>query len=137
MQLRSLLVLALLALGGSAALRAQAPAADDTAPPAIQPTVTVEMGDVGGKYRGQAPDPKKTRHYYIAAEPELWNFAPEGQDPVCGKAFPPALLLNRVAWKIRYVQYADANFTARVLPTERLGIMGPVLRGVEGEYLAV
>ena len=95
------------------------------------------MGDKGGKFFGQVPDPAKTRHYYIAAEPDLWNFAPEGVDPVCGKAFPTPLLLNRVAWKIRYVQYADPNFTARVLPSERLGILGPVLRGTTGEYLAV
>src|SRR2546430_7555214 len=102
-----------------------------------QPTVTIEMGDVGGKIFGRAPDPAKTRHYYIAAEPVLWNFAPEGQDPVCGKAFPPSLLLNRVSWKIRYVQYADEHFTARVITPERLGIMGPVLRGTTGEYIAV
>lgn len=95
------------------------------------------MGDRGGKLFGQVPDPAKTRHYYIAAEPDLWNFAPEGVDPVCGKAFPTPLLLNRVAWKIRYVQYADSHFSARVLPSERLGILGPVLRGTTGEYLAV
>jgi hypothetical protein len=119
-------------------VRAQTPAPDFVqAPLYVQPTVTKEMGDVGGKYFGKIPDPAKTRHYYIAAEPELWNFAPQGEDPVCGKTFPPPLLLKRVAWKIRYVQYADANFTARVLPAERLGIMGPVLRGTTGEYLAV
>jgi len=95
------------------------------------------MGDKGGKFFGHAPDPQKTRHYYIAAEPELWNFVPEGQDAVCGKPFPTTLLLNRTAWKVRYVQYADPEFTARVLPTERLGILGPVLRGTTGEYLAV
>ncbi len=103
----------------------------------VQPTVTPDMGDPGGKYFGQAPDPAKTKHYYIAAEPEVWNYAPEGQDPVCGRAFPESLLLNRAAWKIRYVQYADANFSARVLPTERLGILGPVLRGTAGQYLEV
>ncbi|MEI9895415.1 MAG: multicopper oxidase domain-containing protein [Chthoniobacter sp.] len=114
-------------------------AADNSdAPPAPWPvTVTPEMGDRGGKIFGKAPDPAHTRHYYIAAEPDLWNFAPLGQDPVCGKTFPTALLLNRVAWKIRYVQYADPDFSARVLPTERLGILGPVLRGTTGEYLAV
>jgi len=95
------------------------------------------MGDPGGKFFGKIPDPAKTRHYYIAAEPELWNFAPQGADPICGKTFPASLLLNRVSWKIRYVQYADANFTARVLPAERLGILGPVLRGTTGEYLAI
>lgn len=101
------------------------------------PTVTPEMGDLGGQIHGKVPDPAKTRHYYIAAEPELWNFAPEGQDPICGKTFSPSLLLNRTSWKIRYVQYADADFTARVLPAERLGILGPVLRGVTGEYISV
>jgi hypothetical protein len=95
------------------------------------------MGDVGGKYFGKAPDPAKTRHYYIAAEPELWNYVPEGLDPVCGKTLPPALLLGRASYKIRYVQYADPDFSARVLPSERLGILGPVLRGTTGQYLAV
>lgn len=108
-----------------------------TAVQAPVPTVTPEMGDPGGRIFGQEPDPTKTRHYYIAAEPELWDFAPEGQDPICGKPFSASLLLNRVSWKIRYVQYADAAFTARVLPSERLGILGPVLRGKTGEYLAV
>ena len=103
----------------------------------VQPTVTPEMGDRGGKFFGKVPDPAKTRHYYIAAEPEIWNFAPEGQDPVCGRTFPAPVLLNRASWKIRYVQYADENFSARVLPTERLGILGPVLRGTTGQYLEV
>jgi FtsP/CotA-like multicopper oxidase with cupredoxin domain len=125
------LVLLCTLLAGSAAH------AEEGAAAPLPTTVTPEMGDPGGKYRGHAPDPAKTRHYYIAAEPELWNFAPEGKDPVCGKPFSPALLLNRVSWKIRYVQYADPDFTARVLPSERLGILGPVLRGVTGEYIEV
>ena len=95
------------------------------------------MGDRGGKYFGQAPDPAKTRHYYIAAEPEIWNFAPQGLDPVCGRTFPASVLLNRASWKIRYVQYADPDFSARVLPTERLGILGPVLRGTTGQFIEV
>ena len=103
----------------------------------IDPTVTVEMGDVGGKFFGRVPDPKRTRHYYIAAEPVLWDFAPDGQDPVCGKVFPASLLLNRVSWKIKYVQYADPAFTARVLPDPRLGLLGPVLRGTTGEFIEV
>jgi hypothetical protein len=35
------------------------------------------------------------------------------------------------------VQYTDATFTAKVLPNRSLGVLGPVLRGVVGEYLAV
>jgi len=120
-------------------LRGQTPAPvpNAAAAAAVQPTVTPEMGDPGGKFFDQEPDSKRTRHYYIAAEAELWNFAPEGQDPICGRVFPASLLLNRVSWKIRYVQYADADFSARVLPSERLGILGPVLRGVVGDYISV
>ncbi len=103
----------------------------------IEPTVIPEMGDVGGRFFGEIPDAKKTRHYYIAAEPVLWDFAPEGRDSVCGKLLPPDVLLHRHSWKVRYVQYADDTFSARILPMERLGILGPVLRGVTGEYLAV
>ena len=103
----------------------------------IKPTVTRESGDLGGKFFGKAIDGDKVRRYYIAAEPQLWDFAPIGQDPICAKVFPPSLLLNRTAWKMRYVQYADPAFTARVLPSARLGIMGPVIRGVGGETIAV
>jgi FtsP/CotA-like multicopper oxidase with cupredoxin domain len=124
-------------LGASPSLAQQATENPPLSLSSVQPTATVETGDLGGKYFGHAPNPAETKHYYIAAEPEVWNFAPEGQDPVCGQAFPTSLLLNRAAWKIRYVQYADANFSARVLPTERLGILGPVLRGTTGQYLEV
>src|SRR4051812_19908598 len=57
--------------------------------PAISPTVTVEMGDAGGKIFGRVPDTGRTRHYFIAAEPEMWDYVPEGQDIVCGKPLPP------------------------------------------------
>ncbi|HTQ30830.1 MAG TPA: multicopper oxidase domain-containing protein [Opitutaceae bacterium] len=130
----------LVAIFGPGGVRAQPASAVAGPPPAVPAspaTVTPEMGDVGGKYFGHVPDPAKTRHYYIAAEPVLWDFAPEGQDTVCGKAFSPSLLLDRGSWKIRYVQYADANFSARVLPEKRLGILGPVLRGTTGQYLEV
>ena len=117
--------------------RAQTPSDPAAAAPAITPTVTKETGDTGGKFFGRVPDPAKTRHYFIAAEPVLWNFAPEGADPVCGRPLPASLLLNRVSWKVHYVQYADADFTARVLPEPRLGQLGPVLRGVVGETIEV
>lgn len=105
--------------------------------PVVKPTVTPEMGDVGGKLFGKPPDPAKTRRYYIAAEPVQWDYAPLGNDPVCGRILPPPVQDHRPVNKLRYVQYTDATFTARVFPTERLGILGPVLRGVVGETLAV
>jgi hypothetical protein len=104
---------------------------------AIEPTVTAALGDVGGKFFGQAPDPGKTRHYYIAAEPELWDYAPEGRDVVCGKPLPVPVVTKRRGAKLRYVQYTDDMFGAKVLPNPRLGVLGPVLRGVVGEYLAI
>src|SRR4051794_3479017 len=36
--------------------------------------------NAGGTFFGRIPDPKRTHHYYIAAESELWDYAPEGQD---------------------------------------------------------
>src|SRR5262250_125273 len=38
----------------------------------VKPTVTSSQGDLGGKYFGKAPDPSKTHHYYVAAEPDQW-----------------------------------------------------------------
>jgi FtsP/CotA-like multicopper oxidase with cupredoxin domain len=103
----------------------------------IQPTITAEMGDLGGKFFGRIPEEAKTRHYYIAAEPELWDYTPQGRDPVCGKPLPPPILAQRRMGKIRYVQYTDATFASKMFQPARLGILGPVLRGVVGEYLAV
>ena len=80
--------------------RAQ-PTAPDDAP---QPTVTAAMGDVGGKIFGRTPDPSKTRRYFIAAEPEQWDFAPAGRDEMCGRVLPPPLEASRVASKLRYIQ---------------------------------
>jgi hypothetical protein len=105
----------------------------------IKPTVTAQMGDIdlGGKYFGQTPDPAKTRHYYIAAEAQKWDYLPSGSDEVCGLPLPPSIVLRHNVWKVRYFQYTDATFTKRVPQTSRLGILGPVLRGVVGEYLEV
>lgn len=103
----------------------------------VQPTVTAAMGDVGGKFFGRTPDPRKVRHTFIAAEPELWDYTPTGRDEVSGRAWPRARRAEQPSAKLRYVQYTDATFTTKVLPNPSLGILGPVLRGVVGDYLAV
>lgn len=103
----------------------------------LQPTITAEMGDLGGKFFGRAPDPARVRRYYVAAEPELWDFTPQGSDPVCGKPLPPPVVNQRRVGMVRYVQYTDDTFTAKVFQPARLGVLGPVLRGVVGEYLMV
>jgi hypothetical protein len=91
----------------------------------------------GGTFFGKVPDPKRTHHYYIAAEPELWDYAPEGQDVICGEPLRSPLRENRKAVKYRYIAYTDGTFTAKVKSDASLGILGPVLRGVVGDYLAV
>lgn len=118
-------------------LGARSARAEDEPPPPIRPTVTVQSGDVGGKFFGQTPDPQKTHRYFIAAESVPWDFAPAGRDLICGLTLPPAVVANRTRDKLRYIQYTDATFTARVIPNPALGVLGPVLRGVVGDYLAV
>jgi manganese oxidase len=104
---------------------------------AVQPTVTAEMGDVGGKFFGQAPDANLMRRYYIAAEPQLWDYAPSGADVICGKPLPPPVLSKRRGGKLRYVQYTDASFTAKAFEDSRLGLLGPALRANAGQFIAI
>ena len=113
--------------------------AQPAAPPtnSIEPTVTASQGDLGGRFFGAAPAADKTRRYYIAAEPQLWDYAPQGQDPICGKPLPPPVVAQRKVGKIRYVQYTDETFTAKVIEHPGLGIMGPVMRGVVGDFVVV
>jgi hypothetical protein len=101
------------------------------------PTVTAAMGDVGGRLYGAAPEPATTRHYYIAAERGLWDFAPEGRDMICGLQFPASVQLNHSSMKTRYVAYTDASFSTREPENPSLGILGPVLRGMVGQNLVV
>ena len=126
----------LLSAAGARAAAASLGALPGANPP-IEPTVTVATGDMGGTIFGRAPDAAKTRRYYIAAESELWDFAPSGRDELCGTPLPPNLARNRRGGKVRYVQYTDATFATKVLPNRSLGVLGPMLRGVVGEYLAV
>ncbi len=103
----------------------------------IKPTVTAGTSDPGGKYFGQTPDPAKTRHYYIAAEPVQWDFMPLGSDPICGMTPSPNVQAWHLVRKARYFQYTDSTFTHRVPQSARLGILGPVLRGVVGDYIEI
>jgi len=103
----------------------------------VKPTVTREMGDLGGKYFGKAPEPSKTHHYYIAAETDRWNYMPIGSDPICGMMPPPEVRSRSVVLKVRYFQYTDGTFTQRVKQPARLGILGPVLRGVVGDFIEI
>ncbi|HEX2854952.1 MAG TPA: multicopper oxidase domain-containing protein [Opitutaceae bacterium] len=96
-----------------------------------------KVASSGGLFFGRPPDPQKCRRYYVAAEPVLWDYLPSGKDEMCGGQLPTPLLENRKVGKLRYVQYTDATFTAKVIENPSLGILGPVLRGVVGEFLVV
>lgn len=93
--------------------------------------------DRGGLFFGRAPDPEKSHRYFIAAEPVMWDYAPGGKDEICGATLPPSVVAERQVMKLRYVQYTDASFTTKVRETPSLGILGPVLRGVVGDFLVV
>ena len=105
--------------------------------PSMKPTVNVADANPGGKYFGEQPDPARVKRYFIAAEYDQWDYLPDGKDPVMGSPIPPQVLESPKSGKCRYFQYTDDTFTARVLPTERLGIFGPVMRGVTGDFIVV
>lgn len=103
----------------------------------IKPTVIAGSRDFGGKFFGRPPDPTRTHHYYIAAENATWDYSPQGQDPICGIAPATPSLTPRPIHKLRYVRYTDNTFKTKVKEDAGLGILGPVLRGMVGEYLEI
>ncbi len=89
------------------------------------------------------PGQAQVRQYYLAAEEEIWDFAPSGQNLV--HCYPdPAPCPLPEPWRdnhrfpvTRFVQYANASFTTRVLQPEWLGILGPILRAEVGDEIRV
>ncbi|KAM9357553.1 ceruloplasmin [Symphorus nematophorus] len=82
------------------------------------------------------------RPYYIAAEEEVWDYAPTL--PSDGEADEFVTRgRNRIGSrykKVRYVEYTDTTFTTKMLrsPEEQhLGILGPVLRAEEKDTIRV
>jgi len=87
-----------------------------------------------------------TRYYYIAAEPEVWNFTSETGYADCqstaGSTLPPEETLYTLpaSTKVRYVEYTDATFTTRKernTDWEHLQMIGPIVRGEVGDTLKV
>ncbi|XP_040610575.1 ceruloplasmin isoform X1 [Mesocricetus auratus] len=95
---------------------------------------------------------KHVRHYYIAAEEIIWNYAPSGTDIFTGDNLTAPESDSRVFFeqgamriggsykKLVYREYTDASFTNRKQrgPDEKhLGILGPVIWAEVGDIIKV
>ena len=79
----------------------------------------------------------RTRTYYIAAENTTWNYAPTGKDQMTGKPVPAPWGKQLIYKKVRYFEYTDDSFTEKKPQPAWLGILGPIIRGVEGDTIKV
>ena len=78
-----------------------------------------------------------TRHYYLAAEDVIWDYAPGGQDVTHGRQIPPPWAGHTQWNKTRYIEYTDSTFSIRKPQPSWLGILGPVIRGEVGDAIVV
>lgn len=86
---------------------------------------------VPGSYQPQ------TRTYYIAAEDVEWDYAPGGKDPYTGIDIPKKWGGQTKYQKVRYIEYTDDTFTTKKPQPAWMGILGPIIRGVEGDTIKV
>uniref|UniRef100_A0AAR2L1U4 ferroxidase n=1 Tax=Pygocentrus nattereri TaxID=42514 RepID=A0AAR2L1U4_PYGNA len=92
------------------------------------------------------------RHYYIAAEEHLWDYAPSGKNVLTDKPLNATnsdseqFFTNKGGklggryWKARYVQYSDSTFQKKLSQhgsEQHLGILGPVIRAETGDVIVV
>lgn len=88
------------------------------------------------------PAAAATRHYYIAAEDLLWDFAPTNQNLIHCMDEPapcpiPAPWTNSHAFnKTRYIEYTR-DFERKKPQPEWLGVLGPIIRAEEGDTVIV
>jgi len=78
-----------------------------------------------------------TRHYYIAAEDVVWDYAPSHRDLMHGGPLPQIWNGDTQWHKTRYIEYTDHTFSTRKLQPEWLGILGPVIRAEVGDEVVV
>uniref|UniRef100_H2VCE2 Ceruloplasmin n=1 Tax=Takifugu rubripes TaxID=31033 RepID=H2VCE2_TAKRU len=82
------------------------------------------------------------RTFFIAAEEEVWDYAPTPTDDEEAEAFLTRGK-NRIGSrykKVRYVEYSDNTFMTKMLRTPEelhLGILGPVIRAEEKDTISV
>ncbi|KAM9436317.1 ferroxidase HEPHL1-like isoform 2-T2 [Clarias gariepinus] len=104
-----------------------------------------------GKEAPAAP-PGRERHFYIAVEEEIWNYAPSGinrftDERLDMEGSDSAEFFSQVEgrlggsyWKARYIGYQDDTFTLKNEQQgseHHLGFLGPVIRGEQGDVIVV
>jgi FtsP/CotA-like multicopper oxidase with cupredoxin domain len=99
--------------------------------------VAVLVGGLALASSGTRAQEGKTRHYYLAAEDAVWDYAPSGREQMHGGKIPrPWVKVTR--WKkARYIEYADGTFTVKKPQPPWLGVLGPVIRAEVGDTVVV
>ncbi|XP_066512429.1 ferroxidase HEPHL1-like isoform X1 [Hoplias malabaricus] len=105
-----------------------------------------------GSKAAATESPGRERHYFIAAEEQLWDYAPSGKDVFTGKFLTAADSdseeffttnqgkLGGKYYKARYVAYTDSSFNQKIPRNgseQHLGILGPVIRAETGDVLVI
>ncbi|MDZ4661020.1 MAG: multicopper oxidase domain-containing protein [Pseudomonadota bacterium] len=83
------------------------------------------------------PYQAQTRKYYVAAEHVEWDYAPLGLDPLENKPVPVPWGSKTKYQKVRYIEYTDDTFKSKKEQPQWLGILGPIIRAVEGDKIEV
>jgi hypothetical protein len=78
-----------------------------------------------------------TRHYYIAAEDGMWDYAPSHRDLIHGTSLPAVWDEKTAFTKTRFIEYTDNTFTKKKPQPEWLGILGPIIRAEVGDQIIV
>uniref|UniRef100_A0A8C1ULQ4 ferroxidase n=1 Tax=Cyprinus carpio TaxID=7962 RepID=A0A8C1ULQ4_CYPCA len=96
--------------------------------------------------------PGKERHFYIAAEEMVWDYAPSGMNYMTNKSLtePDSDSISYFSrdggklggkyLKARYISYTDSTFTTKTHiagSDDHLGILGPVIRAETGDVIIV
>ncbi|HLV85695.1 MAG TPA: multicopper oxidase domain-containing protein [Candidatus Sulfotelmatobacter sp.] len=78
-----------------------------------------------------------TRHYYIAAEDVIWDYAPNNRNLIDAAPLPSPWNAKTRWPKTRFIEYTDATFSTRKPQPAWLGILGPIIRAEVGDEIIV
>jgi FtsP/CotA-like multicopper oxidase with cupredoxin domain len=96
-----------------------------------------------GNSAGAVPGEGTVRHYYIAAEDVIWDFAPTDQnlvhcmDEQVPCSLPEPWTTSHTFPAVRYIEYTDETFSTPKPQPEWLGILGPIIRAEVGDTVKV